>query len=28
LADLDLPETDTDKKGRWDFIPHPNTPEE
>jgi hypothetical protein len=28
LADLDLPETDTDQKGRWDFIPHPNTPEE
>jgi hypothetical protein len=28
LADLDLPEPDTDQKGRWDFIPHPNTPEE
>ena len=28
LKDLDLPETDTDQKGRWDFIPHPNTPEE
>ena len=27
LKDLDLPDTDTDQKGRWDFIPHPNTPE-
>jgi hypothetical protein len=25
--DLALPEPDTDEKGRWDFIPHPNTPE-
>jgi hypothetical protein len=24
--DLDLPEPDTDEKGRWEFIPHPNTP--
>ena len=25
--DLALPEPDTDAKGRWDFIEHPNTPE-
>jgi len=25
--DLALPEPDTDEKGRWDFIPHPNSPE-
>jgi len=25
---LDLPKNTTDEKGRWDFIPHPNTPEE
>ena len=25
--DLALPEPDTDEKGRWDFIEHPNTPE-
>ena len=24
--DLALPEPDTDAKGRWDFIEHPNTP--
>jgi hypothetical protein len=24
---LALPEPDTDAKGRWDFIEHPNTPE-
>ena len=28
LADLKLPEDDTDKRGRWDYIQHPNTPEE
>lgn len=27
LKDLDLPEEDTDQKGRWDFIPHPNSTE-
>jgi hypothetical protein len=26
--DLALPEPDTDDKGRWKFIEHPNTPEE
>jgi hypothetical protein len=25
--DLALPESDTDEKGRWDFIEHPNTSE-
>ena len=24
---LDLPKNTTDEKGRWDFIPHPNTTE-
>ena len=28
LADLKLPEEDTDERGRWDYIQHPNTPEE
>ena len=25
MKDLDLPEDDTDDKGRWKFIPHPNS---
>ena len=25
LADLKLPEDDTDKRGRWDYIQHPNS---
>lgn len=28
LADLKLPEPDTDERGRWDYIEHPNTPDE
>ncbi len=28
LADLKLPEDDTDDRGRWDYIQYPNTPDE
>lgn len=27
MIDLNLPEEDTDNKGRWKFIPHPNSEE-
>lgn len=28
INDLNLPDPTTDSKGRWEHIPHPNTPEE